>query len=134
LKAPALWRRRRLQKQASLVGTSFHKLVASRNLRGADPQDDPIRPQPPIYGTPNSSVRCEAESTAAHDHTPCAKLASEQRRADAANAQEFHLIKEFVGECRRYWPGAMIVLRPDGAPTSGAGAPTNPEPAPGADQ
>ena len=86
--------------------------------------------QPPIYGTPNSSVRCEAESTAAHDHTPCAKLASEQRRADAANAQEFHLIKEFVGECRRYWPGAMIVLRPDGAPTSGAGAPTTTNPHP----
>jgi len=48
--------------------------------------------------------------------TSCAKSTSEQRRADAVNAQEFHQIQQFVGECRRQWPGAMIVLRPDGAP------------------
>jgi len=39
----------------------------------------------------------------------------EQRRSDAANAQEFHQIQQFVAECRRHWPGAIIVLRPDGA-------------------
>jgi hypothetical protein len=80
--------------------------------------------QPPICATPNSSVRCEAESTVGRDHTPCAKLASEQRRSDAANAQEFHQIQKFVAACRRQWPGAIIVLRPDGART-GASAPSN---------
>jgi hypothetical protein len=75
-----------------------------------------------ICATPNSSVRCEAES---------AKLTSEHRLSDTANAQEFHQIKQFVAACRRQWPGAMIVLRPDGART-GASAPTNPKPAPGA--
>jgi hypothetical protein len=47
----------------------------------------------------------------------------EQRRADVAAAQEFHQIQKFVAACRRQWPGAMIVLRPDDAPT-GANAPT----------
>ena len=37
----------------------------------------------------------------------------EQRRADVVAAQEFHQIKKFVAACRRQWPGAMIVLRPD---------------------
>jgi hypothetical protein len=78
--------------------------------------------QPSICAKPNSSVRCEAESTVARDHTPCAKPTSEQRRADAANAQEFHQIQQFVAECRRLWPGAIITLRPDGAPI-GANAP-----------
>jgi hypothetical protein len=72
--------------------------------------------QPPICATSNSSVRCEAESSVARDQTSCAKPTSEQRRADPANAQEFHQIQQFVAECRRQWPGAMIVLRPDGAP------------------
>jgi hypothetical protein len=84
--------------------------------------------QPPICATPNSSVSCEAESTVARDHIPSAKLASDQRRSDATNAQEFHQIQQFVAECRRLWPGAIIVLRPDGAPTSGAGAPTTTNP------
>jgi hypothetical protein len=86
--------------------------------------------QPPICAAPNSSVRCEAESTVARDHTQCAKLARERRRADAAEVQEFHQIQKFVAACRRQWPGAIIVLRPDGAPT-GASAPINPKPAPG---
>jgi hypothetical protein len=51
----------------------------------------------------------------------------EQRRSDAANAQEFHQIQQFVAACRRQWPGATIVLRPDGAPT-GASAPINSKP------
>jgi hypothetical protein len=51
----------------------------------------------------------------------------EQRSADAADAQKFHQITKFVAACRRQWPGAIIVLRPDGAPT-GASAPTNPKP------
>jgi hypothetical protein len=54
-------------------------------------------------------------------------------RPDVVAAEEFHQIKKFVTACRRQWPGATIVLRPDGAPT-GANAPTNPKPAPGADQ
>ena len=82
--------------------------------------------QPSICATRNSSFRCEAESTVARDHTPCVKPTSEQRRSDAANAQEFHQIQQFVAECRRHWPGAMIVLRPDGAPT-GASTPIQPE-------
>src|SRR5690348_3285872 len=49
----------------------------------------------------------------------------QQRDADVAAAQEFHQIKKFVAACRRQWPGAMIVLRPEGAPT-GANAPPNP--------
>jgi hypothetical protein len=78
--------------------------------------------QPPICATSNSSVRYEAESTVARDQTSCAKPTGEQRRADAANAQEFQQIQKFVAECRRHWPSAMIVLRPDGAPT-GANTP-----------
>jgi hypothetical protein len=54
-----------------------------------------------------------------------------QRRADILAAQEFQKIKTFVAACRRQWPGAIIVLRPDGAPT-GANAPPNPKLAPGA--
>jgi hypothetical protein len=56
--------------------------------------------------------------------------ASEQNCADLLAAREFHQIQKFAAACRRQWPGAMIVLRPDGAPT-GAGAPINPKPAPG---
>jgi hypothetical protein len=47
----------------------------------------------------------------------------EQRSADLLAAQEFQQITKFVAACRRQWPGAMILLRPDGAPL-GAGAPT----------
>jgi hypothetical protein len=57
----------------------------------------------------------------------------ERRCADVFAAQEFHQIQKFVAACRRQWPGAIILLRPDGAPT-GASAPTNPKPAPGANQ
>jgi hypothetical protein len=57
-----------------------------------------------------------------------AKQAPNQRSADVVAAQEFHQIKKFAAACRRQWPGAMIVLRPnhDGAP-AGASAPPNPE-------
>jgi hypothetical protein len=50
--------------------------------------------------------------------------APERRRAEDADAQEFHQIQKFVAACRRQWPGAMIALRPnqDGAP-AGANAP-----------
>jgi len=58
---------------------------------------------------------------------------TDQRCADVVAAQEFYQIRKFVAACRRQWPGAMIVLRPDGAPT-GASAPTNPKPAPGAEK
>jgi hypothetical protein len=51
--------------------------------------------------------------------------AAERRRAEDADAREFRQIQEFVAACRRQWPSAVIVLRPDGASTSGAGAPTN---------
>jgi hypothetical protein len=54
----------------------------------------------------------------------------EQLFADRVAAHEFQQIQKFAAECRRRWPGAMIVLRPDGAPT-GASAPPNPKPAPG---
>ena len=37
----------------------------------------------------------------------------EQRCADVAAAQEFRQIQKFVAACRRQWPGARIVLRPD---------------------
>jgi hypothetical protein len=53
-----------------------------------------------------------------------------QQPADLLAAQEFHRIRKFVAECRRHWPGAMIVLRPDSAP-SGADAPPNLNSAPG---
>jgi hypothetical protein len=56
--------------------------------------------------------------------------APERRRAEDADAQEFHQIQKFVAACRRQWPGAKIVLRPDSAPT-GANAPSNLKPAPG---
>jgi hypothetical protein len=42
--------------------------------------------------------------------------AAERRRAEDADAQEFHQIQKFAAACRRQWPGAVIVLRPDGAP------------------
>jgi hypothetical protein len=54
----------------------------------------------------------------------------EQRRADVVAAQELHRIRKFVAACRRQWPSAMIVLRPDSAPT-GANAPPNLNLAPG---
>jgi len=48
----------------------------------------------------------------------------EQRGGDVVVAQEFHRIKKFVAACRRQWPGAMIVLRPnEGGPPQGADAP-----------
>jgi hypothetical protein len=53
-----------------------------------------------------------------------------QRRAEADDAREFQQIQKFVAECRRHWPGAMIVLWPDSAPTD-ASAPINQNPAPG---
>jgi hypothetical protein len=56
--------------------------------------------------------------------------AGERRRAEDADAQEFQQIRKFVAACRRQWPGAMIVLRPDDAPV-GASAPSNLKPAPG---
>ena len=56
-----------------------------------------------------------------HFAAPTARTA-ERRRAEDADAQEFHQIQKFAAACRRQWPGAMIVLRPDGAPT-GANAP-----------
>ena len=47
---------------------------------------------------------------AAHENRP---QTLEQRRADVVAAQEFHQIKKFVAACRRQWPGAKIVLRPN---------------------
>jgi hypothetical protein len=57
----------------------------------------------------------------------------QHRGADGAAEQEFHQIQKFVAACRRQWPGAMIVLWPDDAPT-GANAPPNPKLAPGVEQ
>jgi hypothetical protein len=53
---------------------------------------------------------------------------NERIRAEKSAAQEFYQIQKFAAACRRQWPGAMIVLRPnqDGAP-EGASAPPNPE-------
>ncbi len=88
---------------------------------------------------PGPAVRPESPATTAVvDGAPMARTAivqarfstPEQRRADVAAAQEFHQIQRFVAACRRQWPGAMIVLWPDGVPT-GANAPINPNPAPG---
>ena len=46
------------------------------------------------------------------------------RCADIVAAQEFHQIQKFVAACRRQWPGAKIVLRPnEGGPPQGADAP-----------
>jgi hypothetical protein len=55
----------------------------------------------------------------------------EQRGSEMSDAREFLHIHRFVAVCRRQWPGATIVLRPnqDGAPT-GANAPTIPNPHP----
>jgi hypothetical protein len=58
------------------------------------------------------------------------KRTPEQHCADAAAAREFHQIQKFVAACRRQWPGAIIVLRPDGA-LVGAIALTTTKPAPG---
>jgi hypothetical protein len=70
-------------------------------------------------GVPNRPTECVAEAQAQVG-------TAEQRCADAANAREFQRIQQSAAACRRQWPGAMIVLRPDGAPT-GANAPPNPE-------
>jgi hypothetical protein len=43
---------------------------------------------------------------------------------------EFYRIQEFVAACRRQWPGAMIVLRPDSV-SSDASALPEPDPASG---
>jgi hypothetical protein len=47
-----------------------------------------------------------------------------------ADAQEFRQIQRFVAACRRQWPGAIIVLRPNGA-LVGASPPSDLNPAPG---
>ena len=53
-----------------------------------------------------------------------AKQTPEQRCADVVAAQEFHQIQKFAAACRRQWPGAKIVLRPnEGGPPQGADAP-----------
>jgi hypothetical protein len=57
----------------------------------------------------------------------------ERRHLEMRDAQEFHLIQRFVAACRRQWPGAMIVLRPNGALTGAQRASTYPEQAPGED-
>lgn len=55
----------------------------------------------------------------------------EQRYADLLDAQEFHRIKKFVAACRRRWPGAVIVLRPNqGGVPAGAKCAAYSEPAP----
>jgi hypothetical protein len=38
---------------------------------------------------------------------------SEQRGADVVAAREFQQIQKFAAACRRQWPGAQVVLRPD---------------------
>jgi hypothetical protein len=58
------------------------------------------------------------------------KQTAEQRCAEVFDGQEFDWITKFAAACRRQWPGAMIALRPDGAPT-GANAPSNLKLAPG---
>jgi len=52
-----------------------------------------------------------------------ARAVDAQTRPDP---QEFHQIKKFVAACRRQWPGAMLVLRPnqDGAPAGASAPPT----------
>jgi hypothetical protein len=62
--------------------------------------------------------------------TNFAQQTPEQRYAEMLDAQEFHQIEKFVAACRRQWPGAMIVLRPDGEPV-GASPPSNLNAAPG---
>jgi hypothetical protein len=57
------------------------------------------------------------------------KQTPEQRYAEMLDAEEFHQIEKFVAASRRQWPGAVIVLRPNGTPT-GANAPSDPKPAP----
>jgi hypothetical protein len=57
----------------------------------------------------------------------------EERSADLLAAQEFQQITKFAAACRRQWPSAKIVLRPneDGS-SPGADAPPIQTPAPGA--
>jgi hypothetical protein len=58
---------------------------------------------------------------------------NERRRSENSAAQEFYQIQKFAAACRRQWPGAKIVLRPnESGPPLGAGAPLNSESAPGA--
>ena len=76
----------------------------------------------------NNERDCGNRRMAAETHF--GKRTPEQHYAEMLDAQEFHQIKKFVAACRRQWPGAMIVLRPDSAPT-GANAPPNLDLAPG---
>jgi len=49
---------------------------------------------------------------------------NERRRSEKIAAQEFYQIQKFAAACRRHWPGAKIVLRPnEGGAPQGAGAP-----------
>jgi hypothetical protein len=54
----------------------------------------------------------------------------EQRCADAVAVQEFQQINQFVSACRRQWPGATIVLRPNDDASRVTDAPTNLKPPP----
>jgi hypothetical protein len=78
----------------------------------------------------NSKTGVVANADRVGNQKMAAKQTPEQRYTEMLDAQEFHQIKKFVAACRRQWPGAMIVLRPDSAPT-GANAPPNLNLAPG---
>jgi hypothetical protein len=54
-----------------------------------------------------------------------AKQTPEQRCADTVAAREFYQMQKFVAACRRQWPDAVIVLRPNDDASQVTDAPTN---------
>jgi hypothetical protein len=93
---------------------------------------EPSSDEPFIADTADDPGRRKTAAPESHAADAQTRLGTPQQPdADVAAAQEFNQIKKFVAACRRQWPGAMIVLRPDGAPTGASAPPPKLKRAPG---
>jgi len=91
-------------------------LVGTDRCSREDARSGYISPSGQAGTAPPTGLAQRRTSRAADPQT---RVGSPQQRcADAANAREFQRIQTFAAACRRQWPGAVIVLRPNqgGAP------------------
>ena len=112
-----------------LGGRSNRKLIANNDLGQARPlhrvslrsRGIIVRQTGGRAMTAPSTLGSQRQTASVSDAQAQGRVA-QQRYADLLAAEEFQRIARFAAACRRQWPGAMIVLRPDGAQT-GASAP-----------
>jgi hypothetical protein len=109
--------------EASAIDRLGQQVVSRINLPETSPQAS-------IDSKPSSRCR-EAEVVVACAHTDGVGDGIPHRKqwtsAAIAAAREFQQIQNFVAACRRQWPGAVIVLRPnrDGPPAGASGPPNS---------